>query len=105
MSRLHTIIALWLTVFCLISSPSHSRQKCNSYNHGSFIKGSLVHTFENKVAIRAQPKVKSDLLARLPAGHPLTIIKTTDELFSHKGLQSHWVQVKFELEGKMQSGS
>jgi hypothetical protein len=74
------------------------------FDYGTFIEGNTVHIFGDKVNIREEPSVTSNIIETLPIGYPVYIVEKTDERYDINGYIAPWYQVSFTYENEDKEG-
>lgn len=74
------------------------------YSLHNFKKGSTKHLLADRVYIRNAPKSGTKVLAMLPIGHRVLILKKTNKELTLNGFTCNWYKVEVRHKGKMIQG-
>jgi hypothetical protein len=92
-----TFLKLFSILFLFVSLNSAAQTDKTVYNYGAFKEGAIARLFGDKVNIRSGPSVKDKIVANLPIGTPLTIIRKSEEAYKMNEFISNWYEVSFFL--------
>jgi len=99
---------IWLFALIMISAICASRayaEKHIVYSMGDFTDGAQTFLCADRVNVRSAPSLKgSEVIANLPYGHAIRIVKKSVERLSQNGFTANWYQIQFKEKGAQKTG-